>query len=282
MAGDDQNNNNDEYQFADLDALGMEDDTVSLPEDEPVEGSEAGMSSPPGRGRFDNLDPQVIRVLRNGAIAVGAFILVFFIYKTVGSLFSPKSSKKDAVPVASKTQAVQKATQTPLPIRTATPTSPMVNTSVAATEDVVKLKQEQQRIEAELSTMRAQMSTIAQNMSDMSAKMADVKQTMLVLSERLEQQSQQMGRLQTMSRAKRVASSRPSSTAKKYVAPKPTYSIQAIIPGRAWLMSSQGKTLTVSRGSVVPGYGVVRLINAKVGRVFTSSGRVIQFSQSDT
>ncbi len=280
MADDGQNNNNDEYQFADLDALGMEQDAASMPEDESVEGSEAGMSSSPGRGRFDNLDPQVLKVLRNGAIAVGAFILVFFIYKAIGSFFSPKSSKKEVTPVATKPQTVQKTTQTPLPIRTTTPAPTTIST--VATGDVVKLKQEQQRMEIQLSTMRTQMSTMAQNMSDMSAKMADVKQTMLVLSERLEQQSQQMGRLQTMSRARRVVSSRPPSTQKKYVAPKPSYSIQAIIPGRAWLMSSQGKTLTVSRGSVVPGYGVVRLINAKVGRVFTSSGRVIQFSQSDT
>ncbi|MDF1645981.1 MAG: type IVB secretion system protein IcmG/DotF [Legionellaceae bacterium] len=284
MADDGQNNDqmgDDEYQFADLDALGSDQDAVSLPEDEPLEGAQDGVSSPPGRGRFDNLDPKVVTMIRNGAISVAALILVLVVYKGLGSFFSSKSKTdtKKLTPMATTTPTRKPTSQVPIPIRTSTSASDRVSTS--SEEAVSALKQEQKRVDSELSVMRTQISTLTQNVTDISAKMTDVKQTMLVLSERLEQQSQQMARVQSVNRARRQSSSQPPAR-RKPAAPKPTYSIQAIIPGRAWLMSNQGKTLTVSRGSVVPGYGAVRVINSKVGRVFTSSGRVIQFSQADS
>ncbi|MCH9756826.1 MAG: type IVB secretion system protein IcmG/DotF [Gammaproteobacteria bacterium] len=277
MADDDQNND-DEYQFDDLDVLGAEQDSVSLPEEDLMEGADEGVSSPPGRGRFDQLDPKVVQLIRNGVIAVGALLVVVVAYKTIGSFFSSSKSKKEITPVA-KTMPTATPSQSSSPIPVRTQTTALTTKTTGVDGKLSALKQEQKRIETELSTMRTQMGAVTQSVNDMSAKMADVKQTMLVLSERLEQQSNQMGRLQSMNRAKRV-SSRPAPP-RTPAAPKATYSVQAIIPGRAWLMSSQGKTLTVSRGSVVPGYGVVRLVNAKIGRVFTSSGRVIQFSQAD-
>ena len=60
------------------------------------------------------------------------------------------------------------------------------------------------------------------------------------------------------------------------------YYIQAVIPGRAWLVSSQGLTITVREGTSVPGYGIVKLIDPNQGRILTSSGRTITFSQQDS
>ncbi|MDX2346418.1 MAG: hypothetical protein QNK11_06070 [Legionella sp.] len=285
MADDDQQNNQDEYQFADLDVLGMEQEAASeSEEDESLESGDEGVSSPPGRGRFDQIDPKVLNIVRKGAIAVAALISVLIVYKGITSFFSSKSSTKEIITAtATKTQPAPK---TALPINTPKTENVTVSRAPMTGSDnnrsVSMLQKEQKQIEDELSDIRVQISTVTQNISDVSSKMTDVQQTMLVLSERLEQQSQQMGRLQSMRRTRRVTSSADSPSRPRTRAPKPTYSIQAIIPGRAWLMSSQGKTLTVSRGSPVPGYGTIRLINAKVGRVFTSSGRVIQFSQADT
>jgi intracellular multiplication protein IcmG len=59
------------------------------------------------------------------------------------------------------------------------------------------------------------------------------------------------------------------------------YFVQAVIPGRAWLINSQGGTLTVRVGSKVPGWGVVHRIDALQGRVTMSSGRIIAFTQAD-
>ncbi len=60
------------------------------------------------------------------------------------------------------------------------------------------------------------------------------------------------------------------------------YYVQAMIPGRAWLISAEGQTLTVSQGSPVADYGVVRYVDASNGQVLTSSGRTIAFSQDDS
>lgn len=272
---DDNQDNQDEYQFADLDVLGTEQDTAALPEDELIdENSREGVASPPGRGRFDNLDPNLVKLIRNGVIAVAALVFVVFVYKFVASFFSENSSSKSTITTVTPSKPVK---QVPLPV--SQPTTP-VSTTAPASSDVTALKAEQKRMEEELSAVRAELQSVTQSANQVASEMADVKQTLLVLSERLAQQSQQMGRLKMASRTKATASH--TSSAHTPAAPRTVYYIQAVIPGRAWLMSNQGKSLTVSRGSSVPGYGTVRVINAKVGRVFTSSGRVIRFSQADT
>jgi intracellular multiplication protein IcmG len=60
------------------------------------------------------------------------------------------------------------------------------------------------------------------------------------------------------------------------------YNIQAVIPGRAWLIATNGATLTVSQGTAIPGYGIVKLIDPVQGKVTTSSGQIIRFSQEDS
>ena len=284
MADDDQNN--DEYQFADLDGLGTE---VELPADDMgAEGlAEEGVSSPPGRGRFDALNPEMLKIIRKGVLAVVALLVVLGAYKFGSSFFSSDTKDKKMTPTMAKATPEKAPARTMLPVTTNTTvkqTSPINSSEVASSKMSAKLSaitQKQNQIETDVSAMHKQMASATQAVNDMTTKMDDIKQTMMVLSERMEQQSQQVARLQTMRRAAPTASSTPA-VAKKPAAPKVVYSVQAIIPGRAWLMSTQGTTLTVSRGTVVPGYGVVRMINSKLGRVFTSSGRVIQFSQADT
>ncbi|MBA3536672.1 MAG: type IV secretion protein IcmG, partial [Tatlockia sp.] len=65
-------------------------------------------------------------------------------------------------------------------------------------------------------------------------------------------------------------------------APRLMYFIQAIIPGRAWLIATNGSTITVREGTRIAGWGVVKLIDPIQGRVLTSSGRIIRFSQRDS
>ena len=271
---------NDEYQFADLDGLGTE--PVDSPSDsEAIETEEAGVSSPPNRGR---LDPQMMKTIKKGVFAVGGLLLFLLIYKFVTSFFaSPKAEVKKRTPVAvtapkvePKSRAqIQPKLKSPLPLQVSNTT--LDNNSTNKKLDA--LVQERTRLNADLLSMHKQVRDVTQAVSAMTSSIDDLKQSMESMNEKIEQQSQQVTRLKSVKRTK-VSASAPVSRAAK--TPRTRYFVQAIIPGRAWLMSSQGKTLTVSRGSAVPGYGDVRLINSKLGRVFTSSGRVIQFSQADT
>jgi intracellular multiplication protein IcmG len=58
----------------------------------------------------------------------------------------------------------------------------------------------------------------------------------------------------------------------------PQYSVQAVVPQRAWLQSADGNTLTVTVGDDVPGMGVVTSIDPYSGNVSTASGTTIKYA----
>lgn len=60
-----------------------------------------------------------------------------------------------------------------------------------------------------------------------------------------------------------------------------TFQIRAIVPGRAWLMSSFGDLMTVAEGDRLEGLGTVDFINADEGEITTSSGAIIRYAPSD-
>jgi hypothetical protein len=59
------------------------------------------------------------------------------------------------------------------------------------------------------------------------------------------------------------------------------YKVKAIVPGMAWLESSEGQTVAVRVGSRLGRYGKVRLISPKQGMVVTSYGSIIQYGTND-
>lgn len=267
----------DEYHFEDLESLGTDSD--SFQDDTEYLGEvEEGATSSPGRGRLDALDPKVLTMLRNGAIAVGGLIVIVIAYKYVTSFSSKDVSKaKTKSAMTSVVPQTSPKVEAPQPVSTGSLPSFASSSSSAPSEpmDVSALKQDQKKMEAELSSMTAKLNNVTQKMSDISNKLDSVSQTMLVLNERLERQSQQMARMRTL----KSQASRPKT---KAAVKQTVYYIQAVIPGRAWLKSDEGKVLTVNRGTEVPGYGAVRGINPKLGRIYTSSGRVIRYSEADS
>lgn len=64
--------------------------------------------------------------------------------------------------------------------------------------------------------------------------------------------------------------------ATKAVAMPTTYTVQAIVPGRAWLYGSDKQTITVGIGDTVPGYGQVMAIDASAGTVSLTNGAVLK------
>jgi len=59
------------------------------------------------------------------------------------------------------------------------------------------------------------------------------------------------------------------------------YYVKAVVPGRAWLQSSVGPTITISVGDKLPGYGRVRMIDSQTGQVKMSGGKVIKYGYYD-
>ncbi|MCE0724783.1 type IVB secretion system protein IcmG/DotF [Legionella resiliens] len=274
------NDQNDEYKFAELDSL----------ENEPLETSEFDSKSaaPVGAGRRE--PPKNIK--RNALIAVGIIIFAMLMYQFIGGMFSkptpaPKESEAPApiaeIPPQPKEvqpeippEPIQQQPVVQQPIVQQTP-PPVIQESSALQQKVASIESSQQTVQSEVSSMNQQVSNINNNVNALNAQIAKLNQVISNLNNQVVKQSEVINVLIERTKpkpVKRVIHIKPAS-------PQIIYYINAVIPGRAWLIGTNGSTLTVREGSKIAGYGVVKLIDSMQGRVLTSSGRVIRFSQED-
>lgn len=275
------NNQNDEYH------LSNEDDfNPTVLDNEPVPLDSESSSATTGKKNINEIK-------RNALIAVGLVIIVIIIFKLLGSLFTSKPVEKANVPPVS----VSTVEALPPPINTPTQfqSEPAVSsantselTSVSQTElDGSKITQKlsvlevsQQTIRSQMMTVNSQLEGVSASVNDLTIKMAALNQMIATLAAKVDQQAQTIALLTT-----KTARPCPIVQKQRVFAPsQPTYTyyIQAVIPGRAWLVASNGATLTVREGTTIAGYGTVKLIDPLSGRVVMSSGRVIRFSQQDS
>ncbi|HHF7373519.1 type IVB secretion system protein IcmG/DotF [Legionella bozemanae] len=277
------NDQNDEYKFAELDSL----------ENEPLESSEFDSTSSPSAGSGGREPPKNIK--RNALIAVGIIIFAMLMYKFIGGMFSkstptPKETETPA-PIAEITPQPKEAEIPPAPIQQQpevqqpvqqpvvqqTP-PPMVQESAALQQKVASIESSQQTVQSEVSSMNQQVSNINNNVNALNAQITKLNQVISDLNNQVVKQSEVINVLIERTKpkpVKRVIHIKPASS-------QIIYYINAVIPGRAWLIGTNGSTLTVREGSKIAGYGVVKLIDSMQGRVLTSSGRVIRFSQEDS
>lgn len=257
MADNDQYN--DEYQFSDLDAL--------TPEgfDESNDGEKS--SETEHKHQFI----EGANVKKNALIAVAAFILIMIIYGLLRSYFDHK-------------EVATQPMQPPAPkVPTTTTPQPVAVTPAALTTQTPDLKKQmsaielvQQNMRSEVSDLGNQLSAVSSNLTVLSAELNKIHQVISELNTKIDQQSREIN--QFMVRAKPA----PKKQVVRKMVPTKKYSVQAVIPGRAWLISTDGATLTVSEGTNIPGYGTVKLIDPQQGRVLTSSGKVLKFNQNDS
>ncbi len=262
--------NNDEYKLDDLDLLASEPEDQLQPEDNDVAVSSEGRDH-----TSDTMKPWENPMLRKSAIVLGGFFLVLLCYKMMSSFITGGSKKNEIMPVT-----VQQKSFEQHPSQQST-----MNFGVTSDSGMAKklnsLEQEQSNMNSTLQTVNNQVSSMNSTVSDVSSKISALSAHLTALSDRLDTQTREIERLTALNTKRHtVKYSRihqrglPSTVV--------MYSIQAIIPGRAWLIASNGSSMTVREGSPVAGYGVVRLIDAERGRILTSSGRIIRFSQVDS
>lgn len=283
---DKKDNEDDEYNFADLDDISsdMHDEESSYKPEE---------TSSESVGELDQGNDKRLYVL----IAVASLIGIFLLYRFLGSYFSgPAVPSKAQVKAPTPIQAPIKTTEPevktssiePPPTSSApkesAPVAPVV-VSATPSPEIPQIKQKlddmeltQQNLKTDVTTIKAQLEGLNTSISALTTKMADLSQAIATLSTAVEQQSVRT----TACAPPKVAHKKTRKMPVRFVVPPLAYNIQAVIPGRAWLIASNGSTLTVREGSEISGYGIVRLIDAVQGRVTMSSGRVIRFSQQDS
>lgn len=257
----------DEYAFDDMEDIGVSEeesyktDSLEPPETTPTE------SPPPEKSK--NV------VLRNALITVGMVVLLMLGYRF---LSSPSTKPSPPKPIAQITPVAPVASPAPPPI----------------VQEPVLTETERQKIQEELQTLKTNEQDLRTDLTNLSSQISTLNTNISTLTQQVESLSHTVSALSTkvdneLANLKPVPPE-PVKLSKIVICPKikkpagPTtyFHLQAIIPGRAWLIGTNGATLTVREGSIVPGYGVVKLIDAVQGRVLMRSGRVIEFSQQDS
>ena len=269
MADDKQSN--DEYQIPDME--GYQEDSYEQPRYDTATADGAGASL------RDN------PVLKKAGIVILIIIIAMIGYKFWGSIFSGGDQQaKSSIPDLTKAKTVPKQAVAPekaAPVQPPPQPVPAIVSTPgqepsAISKKVASLEISQQSIRDDISNITGQMGTVNGNVGELSDKISEINQNIQILMGKLDKQASELHRLRMAQQAKK------KPPRKKIVIPKVTWNVQAVVPGRAWLIASNGSTLTVRKGSLVPGLGTVRMIDTEQGKVILRSGRVIGFSPHDS
>lgn len=254
----------DEYHFADLDELSPEE----------VNHDSESSSDINAFDRSSSYEPNHMK--RNVIFVVILFILFMLAYKFGSAYFSKPSAMQPIVPVVNTPTPALPAESALQPEQAPAPLTPPDNTA-QLDQTLSSLEQRQQTMSANIDAVNDHLGTLGEQVTQLGSKLAELNSVISTLNDKLAQQSHQIELLTIKPRPVVLPSSSRRSRADHT-----RYHLQAIIPGRAWLIGSNGVTVTVREGTLLPGYGAVRLIDAEQGRVLMSTGKIIRFSQSDS
>lgn len=139
--------------------------------------------------------------------------------------------------------------------------------------------------------LKQQTDELAQRNTEEDDKIAQLQRSLLSINRNLADIQQNLAALTStvQSLQQQVSASQaphPINTKSANVKKKPvntvSYTLKAIVPGRAWIRSSNGRTFTVKVGDPISGYGIVNAIDSSQGIVGTSSGKLIQYGPNDS
>lgn len=262
----DDNQDNDEYKFVELDAL----------DGDSMGGMESDVATSSSQNSGEKKD-----IKRNALVAFGFIVFIMIMYKLIGYLFfsgkSDVAMKKSSPPiavVATPPPVQQQEVVPPIPVQPVQVSIPVDNTDLNKKVSAVEISQE--NVREEINSVSQQVGSVNNTINNLSNQVTNLNQVIGTLSTQMQKQSEELNKLMLLSQPKRVK--KPIT----HRAPSIAYYIQAVIPGRAWLINTNGSTLTVREGTAIKGYGVVKLIDPMQGRVITSSGQIIRFSQEDS
>ncbi|MGC1182507.1 type IVB secretion system protein IcmG/DotF [Legionella sp.] len=260
------NDQNDEYKFDELDSLNN--DSMG----------DYGLNEPQPSG----LEPKPPKkdVKRNAIIAVCIILFVMVLYKVLGGFFSGKSNTvaKGSIPSAPINVGESQVQSQPVQAEIQ-PIQPIVQKNdLVLARKVDSIETNQQNIQSQVSSMNEQAANINNNINNLSTQINKLNQTITDLTTQLNRQSEEISVLMDRTKPKPIR----RMTRSYHQNQASIYYINAVIPGRAWLINTNGSTLTVREGTKIAGYGVVKLIDSIEGRILTSSGRIIRFSQEDS
>jgi methyl-accepting chemotaxis protein len=266
---DSKNNNEEEYLFSEdehTDPLNPGDPSVQIP-------GEA----------FSEKESFWKKWRKNIIVGVGLFLVVFIVYKVISSFFESNDVKQQIPEIPAQSSVVSTALNNTPPVE-------QVNQSVSSTaslhdsvnlynqnrqetQQLTQLEATTQNISAEVDSLQNTTQNLQSSIDNINGQLSQLNTALTALTNQM--QTQENRWVQSQKKAK------PKPVYHKPVIKREGYQTMAVIPGRAWLKSSQGATITVGVGTAIPGYGQVTAINTQSGRVVTSSGIIIKYAPND-
>ncbi|MCX7116086.1 MAG: type IVB secretion system protein IcmG/DotF [Gammaproteobacteria bacterium] len=271
---------NDEYQLDDADLLGGTPEALEDPgavsQDEPPVAAPAGGGAQGVSQLMSGLAP----VQRNAIIVVGVVVWLVVIYKLIAHFHHEPKVDLITRPPAPVVQ-VEPAMPAIPPIQSSQPM--MAGESDQHTrmmdEKISSLSSASDGLRGDVSNLNNQMSSVQASVQSTADKLTELTNTIARLSEKLDAQTQAM---QILELKVIKGATKPKPRKMRGMGTRTSYFVQALIPGRAWLISADGSdTVSVREGSQLAGYGTVQMIDPNQGRVLTSSGKTIRFSRQD-
>lgn len=244
--------------------------------------SSTSTSAPIGGGD-SNKAANFMEHLNRKNIIIGVVVIVgiFCVYKIVDVLFTPGAPRHKTVtshPQAQMPKAISSSMQQPTNTQASGTLAnnqgqqvPIAAASVI--NRLSSLEQQASNEEANLSRLSMQVNDLQTALGNMDSKLNSVSSSLQIIADEVAKQQAALA-------AKQAAKQKAARAAA--VAPRPIYYVKALVPGRAWLVSQNGQTITVSQGNNLPGYGTVEVIDPTQGTLITSSGAIIGYSSGDS
>lgn len=254
-----------EYQFTDET---IADDTIAAT---PLEDNRTGL--------FEKLNQVNFKKI---VIYLGIAILVLgFLGALVKSMFN-RGNEESAV-VKSPVLATQPAVDSAMLLAEEQKRPKgQLEVDVALARDVKALSQQNVALANRVQVLEGQLAQTASQLNTYQSQTAKAQADAAGLAKTVGQVEDQMSAINNALQALVEASKSPNIPTPmgetNTLPPARSYTIQAIIPGRAWLKANNGQIITVSLGDSIPGFGRVALIDPQNGIVQTDAGLRINYA----
>lgn len=211
--------------------------------------------------------PAFVRLLTDRRVLMPIFlvIIIYLVYKYFISDFG-----------VSTQETTKKATVVQKPLVVQQPVSAVRQQALQSQLSTAAVASEQNK--KELSAITSSLQTLQNEQMRLGTQLNQLNSSLGGLStivEKLVKQQAEMGK-------PKVVKQKVVKKKVQRVVYRPPYDIQAIVPGRAWIETPDGRTITIRTGEKLRGYGVVTVIDAELGIIKTTSGYSITYGRLDS
>lgn len=208
-------------------------------------------------------------------LVISAVIVAIVIYKLSSVIVGDKEKFPEEIaptPAIETTQPTASSSVKAPAAQTSTP----IDNPFQLDKRLAEVEHHNQQDDARLDKLETKFTTIDADFNQLRGQLSQVQDQLRALTAQLSSLQQQLAKKpEQKAKAKPVA---VKPTKKPVVIERPQYYVQAVIPGRAWLVKGDGSsTISVTVGDPLPSYGTITHINPIRASVMTSSGYTIAY-----